>query len=101
MACFVQSTVRSVEIKGLTTYYVLFFIHLESRRVKRAGFTPHPDQEWMEQQARNITMEEWGFLKGRRYLLHDRDQDGKRESASIASKEPESELVRGTLGEIA
>ena len=28
------------------------------------------------------------------------DQDGKCESASIASKKPESELVRGTLGEI-
>jgi hypothetical protein len=27
----------------------------------------------MEQQARNATMEEWGFLRGRRYLLHDRD----------------------------
>ena len=65
----------------------------------------------MEQQARNMTMEEWGSLRGCRYLLHDRDtkfcallsrtdQDGKCESASIASKEPESELVRGTLGEI-
>src|SRR5205809_904658 len=28
------------------------------------------------------------------------DQDRRRESASIASKEPESELVRGTLGEV-
>jgi hypothetical protein len=28
------------------------------------------------------------------------DQDGRRESASIASKEPESELVCGTLGEV-
>jgi hypothetical protein len=28
------------------------------------------------------------------------DQDGKRESASIASKEPEFELVRRTLGEV-
>ena len=27
----------------------------------------------MEQQARNATMEGWGFLRGRRYLLHDRD----------------------------
>jgi hypothetical protein len=27
----------------------------------------------MEQQARNATMEEWGFLRGWRYLLHDRD----------------------------
>jgi putative transposase len=34
---------------------------------------PYPGQEWMEQQARNATMEEWGFLRGRRYVLHDRD----------------------------
>ena len=38
-----------------------------------AGFTPYPDQEWMEQQARNMTMEEWGCLRSCRYLLHDRD----------------------------
>jgi hypothetical protein len=39
---------------GLVTYYVLFFMHLESRRVSLAGMTPYPDQEWMEQQARNV-----------------------------------------------
>src|SRR5260221_8153089 len=33
-------------------------------------------------------------------ILSRADQDGKRQSASIASKEPESELVRGTLGEV-
>jgi hypothetical protein len=60
-------------LKGLTTYYVLFFIHQESRQVRLAGFTPYPDQEWMEQQARNMTMEEWRSLRGCRYLLHDRD----------------------------
>ena len=38
-----------------------------------AGITPHPDQEWMEQKARFVTMEEWGFLSHSRYLLHDRD----------------------------
>ena len=27
----------------------------------------------MEQQARNATMRGWGFLRGCRYLLHDRD----------------------------
>jgi putative transposase len=27
----------------------------------------------MEQQGRNMTMEEWGSLRGCRYLLHDRD----------------------------
>jgi len=44
------------------TYYVLFFIHLASRQVHIAGVTPHPDETWMVQVARNVTMEEWGFL---------------------------------------
>jgi len=38
-----------------------------------AGVTRHPDQEWMEQMARNVTMEDAGFLISCRYLLHDRD----------------------------
>jgi putative transposase len=66
-------TAEVLTLKGFLTYYVLFFIHLETRRVSLVGFTPYPDQEWMEQQARNMTMEEWGSLKGCRYLLHDRD----------------------------
>ena len=47
---------------GLVTYDVLFFIHLASRKVYVAGATPHPDQRWMMQMARNVTMEAWGFL---------------------------------------
>src|ERR1035441_8453572 len=66
-------TVEVLTLKGLVTYYVLFFIQLESRRVCLAGITPHPDQQWMEQMARNVTMEDAGFLISRRYLLHDRD----------------------------
>ena len=58
----------------MITYYVLFFIHLESRRICLAGVTRHPDQGWMEQMARNVTMEDAGFLINRRYLLHDRDR---------------------------
>jgi putative transposase len=58
---------------GLVTYYVLFFIHLGSRQVHVAGVTPHPNQAWMMQVARNITMEEWGFLSPGQYLIHDRD----------------------------
>jgi hypothetical protein len=60
-------------LRGLVTYYVLFFIHLESRRVNIAGITIHPDERWMQQIARNVTMEEWGVLQNCRYLLHDRD----------------------------
>ena len=55
------------------TYYVLFFIHLESRRVDIAGITIHPDEPWMRQIARNVTMEGCGTLRDCRYLLHDRD----------------------------
>lgn len=58
---------------GLVTYYVLFFLHVGSRRVHIAGVTPHPNASWMEQIARNETMEEWGFLKPGQYLIHDRD----------------------------
>lgn len=46
---------------GLVTYYILFFIHLGSRRVHIAGITPHPHEAWMVQIARNVTMEEWGW----------------------------------------
>ena len=42
---------------GLVTYYVLFFIHLESREIHVAGVTPHPHAAWMVQVARNVTME--------------------------------------------
>jgi transposase InsO family protein len=65
--------VEVLTLRGLVSYYVLFFIHLESRRVEVAGITPHPNEAWMKQIARNVTMDEWGFLESRRYLIHDRD----------------------------
>jgi len=58
---------------GLITYYVLFFIHIGSRKLYIAGITPHPNENWMKQIARNITMADWGFLSGSKYLIHDRD----------------------------
>jgi len=66
-------TVEVLTLRGLLTYYVLFFIHLESRRVDIAGITIHPDEPWMRQIARNVTMEGCGALRHCRYLLHDRD----------------------------
>src|SRR5262249_51398673 len=65
-------TVEVLRWNGLVTYYVLFFIHLESR-VAVAGITRHPEQTWMEQIARCATHEDWGYLRGCRYVLHDRD----------------------------
>jgi len=66
-------SVEVLTLRGLVTYYVLFFIRLESRRVEVAGITQHPNEAWMKQIARNVTMDEWGFLDGCRYLIHDRD----------------------------
>jgi putative transposase len=58
---------------GLVTFYVLFFIKLDTREVHLAGVTAHPNEAWMMQVARNATMEEWGFLEPGQYLIHDRD----------------------------
>ena len=66
-------TVEVLTWKGLVTYYVLFFIHLESRRVRLGGLTQHPTEEWMQQMARNATDHDTGALRRCRYLLHDRD----------------------------
>jgi transposase InsO family protein len=58
---------------GLVTYYILFFIHLETRQVYIAGVTPHPNEGWMKQIARNMTMDAWGCFAPGHYLIHDRD----------------------------
>jgi hypothetical protein len=102
-------TAEALTLKGLLTYCVLFFIHLETRRVSLVGCTPYPDQEWMEQQARNLTMEQWGCLRGCRYLLHDRDTkfcESFRELIESGNVNPlrlparEFELVCRTLGQV-
>jgi putative transposase len=56
-------TVEVLTLRGLATYYVLFFIHLESRRVDVAGITIHPDEPWMKQIARHVTIEGYGILR--------------------------------------
>src|ERR1700676_4555708 len=66
-------SVEVFTLRGLVTYYVLFFIHHETRMVNIAGVTLHPDEAWMKQIARNMTMDDCGALRDCRYLLHDRD----------------------------
>jgi putative transposase len=58
---------------GLVTFYVLFFIKLDTREIRIAGMTAHPNEAWMMQVARNATMEEWGYLEPGQYLIHDCD----------------------------
>jgi putative transposase len=104
-------TAEVLTLRGLVTHYVLFFIHLESRRVDIAGITVHPDERWMQQMARNVTMEGCGALRDCRYLLHDRDtkytqsfpsdhciRPGRPAHAFRA--QPEPECLCGALGQV-
>jgi putative transposase len=58
---------------GLVTRYLLVVMELATRRVHFAGSTTNPDESWLLQVARNITDAEEGFLRGKKYLLMDRD----------------------------
>ena len=58
---------------GLVTCYLLFVMELATQRVHFAGLTANPDEGWMLQIARNLTDAEQGLLRGRKYLLMDRD----------------------------
>jgi len=42
--------------RGPVEYFVLFFLHVGSRRVRIAGITANPDGSWMAQQARNVSV---------------------------------------------
>jgi len=66
-------TVEVLTWRGLVTYYVLFVIQLETRRVILAGMARYPTEEWMQQVARNLTDTESGTLTHQKYILHDRD----------------------------
>lgn len=66
-------TVEVLTWHGLKTYYVLFFLHLETRRVTIAGYTRHPTEQWMTQMARNAVDEIDGVFRPIRFVLHDRD----------------------------
>jgi transposase InsO family protein len=59
--------------RGLTRLTVLVLIELATRRVQIAGITADPDGPWVTQLTRNATDAEDGFLRGTRFLIHDRD----------------------------
>jgi len=58
--------------RGLTRF-ALFLIDLSTRRIHIAGIVPEPDSAWMTQIGRNLTDVGDGFLRGKRFLIHDRD----------------------------
>ncbi len=58
---------------GLQRFIVLFFIELSTRKVEIAGIASVANGLWMSQIGRNLTDAVDGILKGKRYLIHDRD----------------------------
>lgn len=78
---FFTETVWS--LKGLVTYYVLFFIQLDTRQVHIAGITQHPTERWMLQMARNVTACDEPFFSNRKYLIMDNDKNFTRQYQRI------------------
>ena len=66
-------TVEVWKLRGLMTYYVLFFIELPTRAVRIGGITTNPAEAWMLQIARNACDVDDGVLSEGRKLLIDRD----------------------------
>jgi putative transposase len=58
---------------GLIDYYVLFFLHVGSRRVIVTGMTTHPDAQWVSQQARNFVLLTDQEAEAPTHLIHDLD----------------------------
>ena len=59
--------------RGLTRFAVLFVIDLATRKVEIAGIVREPDSAWVVQCRRQLTDPDDGRLRGKRFLLHDRD----------------------------
>lgn len=57
----------------LVTQWCVMAIHQDTRRVHLFGITDTINQDWMVQHARNLTDPDHGFLRGRRFLIMDRD----------------------------
>ncbi|HEY5282902.1 MAG TPA: helix-turn-helix domain-containing protein, partial [Polyangia bacterium] len=66
-------SVEALGITGTVRYMVFFVIEIKSRAVEIAGTAVDPGEEWMKQVARNLTDPVDEFLRGAKYLIHDRD----------------------------
>lgn len=58
---------------GVVEFFVLFFVHVGSRRVHIAGMSTNPDAAWSAQQARNVAMFFGEQSHKPTYLLRDND----------------------------
>ncbi len=62
----------TVDTATLRRYYLLFFIHIESRQVFYAGVTANPTGAWTTRAARNLFLRHSDQLAGAGALVRDR-----------------------------
>jgi putative transposase len=82
-------TTKVWTLRGPVTFYVLFFLHVHTRRVHVAGMTPNPDGQWMAQQARNMSMIFGDEHEEHRptHIIRDRDKKYTSQFCSILESE--------------
>ena len=66
-------TIEAWTMRGLQRFIVLFILELSTRKVEIAGIAPMANGLWMSQLGRNLTDAVDGILRGKRFLIHDRD----------------------------
>jgi hypothetical protein len=84
--------------RGLVTFYTVFVIDLATRRVQVLGTTPHPDEAFMRQAVRTLTMADANPC---RVLICDRDakwsvavRNGSRRPAFVWCRHPTRRRMR-------
>jgi len=96
-------TVEVLTWRGLATYYVLFFLHLETRRVTLAGITRHPTEDWMVQMARRAVDPIDGALLSIRFVRKRQTNPGQRGEADqragvrVATSESVRRFIPGSM----
>ncbi|MHA2253672.1 MAG: integrase core domain-containing protein [Candidatus Kariarchaeaceae archaeon] len=66
-------TTEIYTLSGLTRYMVLVTIDYATRKVQVMGVIQKASGEWMKQVAKNMTDPVSGFLRNKKFLIHDRD----------------------------
>ncbi len=74
-------------VRGLVTYYTVFVIELQSRRVRVVASTRHPDEMFVVQAMRHLTDGTDGILKRGRVFICDRDPKWSRAVLAFLERE--------------